>query len=78
MINFVNKFITVSLNPSTVSEPVLDIVNMVNIHHHTIKEKMCLLMNTYLTHRQMGEAEAVYKMLPDLHFKESNATTFFI
>ena len=44
----------------------------------SVKEKMCLLMNTYLTRRQMGEAEAVYKMLPDLHFQESNATTFFI
>ena len=29
--NFANKFTSVSLNPSTVSEPVVDIVHMVNI-----------------------------------------------
>ena len=39
---------------------------------------MCLLMNTYLMHQQMGEAEAVYKKLPDVHFKESNTTTIFV
>ena len=35
VINFANKFITVSLNSYAVSEPVVDIGNMVNIHHYT-------------------------------------------
>ena len=42
------------------------------------KDRMILLMNTFLTHRQMGEAEAVYKIFPDFHFKDSNITTVFI
>lgn len=35
VINFADKFTTVSLNLSAVSEPVVDIVKIVNIHHHT-------------------------------------------
>ena len=37
-----------------------------------IKEKMRLIANTFLTHRQMGEAEAIYKLLPSLLLKKSN------
>ena len=35
VINFANNFITVSLNSNAVSEPVVVIGNMVNIHHYT-------------------------------------------
>ena len=44
VINFANKFTTVSFNPSTISEPAVDIVNMVNIHHHT---KGCYKYNSH-------------------------------
>ena len=44
----------------------------------TLKEKMVLLMNTYMTARQMGESEAYYKIFPDLHLKDSNVTTVFV
>ena len=37
-----------------------------------IKEKMKLIANTFLTHRQMGEAEAIYKLLPSMVLKKSN------
>ena len=40
----------------------------------SLKEKMSLMMNTYISHRQMGEAEAIYKIFPDFHFKESTVT----
>ena len=38
----------------------------------SIKEKMILVMNTFMSVRQMGEAEAYYRILPELHLKESN------
>ena len=43
----------------------------------SLKEKMTLLMNTFITHRQIGEAEAVYKIFPDFHFKDSSISTVF-
>ena len=48
-----------------------------NSDSESLKEKMTLLMNTFITHLQMGEAEAVYKIFPDFHFKESNISTVF-
>ena len=50
---------------------------MKNAECDSLKEKMALMMHTFLTHRQMGEAEAVYKLLPDFHFKDSNLSTIF-
>ena len=43
-----------------------------------LRDKMRVLMNTYIANRQMGEAEAVYKLFPDMHFKDSNVTTVFV
>ena len=43
-----------------------------------LKDKMKLLMNTYISARQMGEAEALYKIFPDFHLKDSNVTTVFV
>ena len=41
--------------------------------------KRCQQMaNTFLTHRQMGEAEAYYKILPNLTLKYSSIDTMFI
>ena len=37
-----------------------------------VKDKMRLVSNAFLTHRQMGEAEAVYKLLPNMTLKKSN------
>merc|ERR1712082_56045 len=37
-----------------------------------VKEKMKVVSNAFLTHRQMGEAEAVYKLLPSMTLKNSN------
>ena len=38
---------------------------------------MILMMNTFITHRQIGEAEAIYKIFPDFHFKESSISSIF-
>ena len=46
--------------------------------HKTQREKQILMSNTFLTHRQMGEAEAIYKLFPNLKMKDSNVTCVFI
>ena len=35
---------------------------------------MIIAANLYQTHRQIGEAEAAYKLLPSLHLSDSNVT----
>ena len=42
------------------------------------KEKIKMLINTFVTHRQMGQAEAYYKLIPSLHMKYSTVKTVFI
>ena len=44
----------------------------------TLKERMILLMKGFISARQMGESEALYKILPSLHLKDSNVTTIFV
>ena len=39
---------------------------------------MVLLMNGFISARQMGMAEALYKILPSLRLKDSNVTTKFV
>ena len=39
-----------------------------------IKDKMRQVSNAFLTHRQMGEAESVYKLLPNMTLIQSNNT----
>ena len=42
------------------------------------KERMQTLINTFLTHRQMGQSEAYYKIIPSLHMKYSTVKTVFV
>ena len=45
----------------------------------TDQRKRCQQMaNTFMTHRQMSEAEAYYKIFPNLTLKFSNIDTIFI
>ena len=37
-----------------------------------LRERMKIISNVFLTHRQMGEAEAVYRLLPSMTLKKSN------
>ena len=39
-----------------------------------VKEQMKMISNTFLTSRQMGEAEAVYRLIPNMTLKGSNVT----
>ena len=43
-----------------------------------LKEQMKLLMNTWITNRQMGEAEAVYRLTKEFHFRDSDAKCVFL
>ena len=43
-----------------------------------LREKMKLLMKTFISARQMGECEALYKIFPDLNLKKSNVVTVFV
>ena len=49
-----------------------------NSECETLKEKMILVMNTFISARQMGECEAYYKIMPDFHLKDSNVATVFV
>ena len=44
----------------------------------SLQEKMILVMNTFITARQMSECEAFFKILPNLQLKDSNVTTVFV
>ncbi len=44
----------------------------------SFKEKMRFLSQTFLTHREMGESEAIYRLFPNLHLSESNVTCIFV
>lgn len=37
-----------------------------------LKSHMLLLQNTWIANQQMGESEAVYKLIKEFHFKESD------
>ena len=43
-----------------------------------LKKKMRLLMNTWIQNRQMGEAEAVYRLTKEFHFRDSDAKCVFL
>ena len=40
------------------------------------KERMKVVANTFMTHRQIGEAEAVYRLLPNMVLKYSHVNGF--
>ena len=44
----------------------------------SLKDKMKVLMTTYISAIQMGETEVLYKIFPDFHLKDSNVTTIFV
>ena len=43
-----------------------------------VQEKMKVSANVYLTHRQIGEAEAVFRLIPSLTLSMSNITCQFV
>ena len=44
----------------------------------SLQAKLSLVINQFLTHRQIGESEAFFKILPHLNMKASNIETVFV
>ena len=44
----------------------------------TLKDRMKLVMNTFISARQMGECEAFYKVMPNFRLKDSNVKTIIV
>ena len=44
----------------------------------SVPQMLKVLKSLYLTHRQIGACEATYRLLPNLHLKDSNITTVFL
>ena len=43
-----------------------------------LKEKMRLVRNTFLTHREMGQSEALYRIIPSMHLTEASIGEVFL
>ena len=46
--------------------------------NESLKSKLSLVAHTFMTHRQIGESEAYFRILPHLHLKGSNIETLFV
>ena len=46
--------------------------------NESLRSKLLLVAHKFLTHRQIGECEAYYRILPHLHMKDSNIEAVFI
>ena len=46
--------------------------------NESLKTKLSLVVQTFLTHRQIGESEAFFKILSNLHLKWSNIEALFV
>ena len=45
---------------------------------HERKEQLKFMAQTFLTHRETGEAEVIYRIMPQLHLSQSNIKCIFI
>ena len=56
-----------------------NLINTMNASEDTeLKDKMKLLMNTWIKNCQMGEAEAVYRLAKEFHFRDSDSKCVFV
>ena len=46
--------------------------------NETLAKQLSIVAHKFLTHRQIEEVEAYYRLLPHLHMKESNIETVFV
>ena len=46
--------------------------------NESLQKKLSIVANVFLTHRQIGESEAFYRILPHLHMKYSNIENVFL
>ena len=43
-----------------------------------MKKRMHAMNDTFISHRQIGEAQAMYRLLPNFHLRDSNVKAIFI
>ena len=43
-----------------------------------IQKQFRQMRNVFLSHRRLGEAAALYRLIPDMHYSESNVTSVFV
>ena len=46
--------------------------------NENLRKRLKIVKNTFLTHRQMGEAESFYRIFPSLHLSDSNIGCAFV
>ena len=46
--------------------------------NESLVKQLSIVAHKFLTHRQIGECEAYYRILPHLHMKDSNIETVFV
>ena len=46
--------------------------------NQSLQNLLSVVANVFLTHRQIGESEAFYRILPHLHMKKSNMDCVFL
>ena len=46
--------------------------------NESLKAQLNLVAHQFLTHRQIGESEAYYRILPSLHMKDSNIEAIYV
>ena len=44
----------------------------------SLHEKLKLMKDVFLNHREIGEAECYYRLLPQMHLAESNISSVFL
>ena len=65
----------VSKDDNTLTQVLLEAAK--HCKSETARNRMKTIKDTFLTHRQMGEAEVYYRIFPELHLKDSNAKTVY-
>ena len=48
------------------------------IGHKSLKDKLKVMRDVFLTHRSMGECELYYRLIPSMHLTDSNLGTVYI
>ena len=67
---------SVSEDDNTLTQVILEAAK--HCKSKTARNRMKTIKDTFLTHRQMGEAEVYYRIFPELHLKDSNVKTVFL
>ena len=74
IITYITEYFT--KDDTGVTKTMVDAIKEANCEE--LKDKMKLLMNTWIKNRQMGEAEAVYRLTREYHFRDSDTKCVFV